>query len=47
MGSFAEYLINEAAEVLRKSSGKSYFGKEIICAHQVEKFAKFFALKNL
>ena len=47
MGSFAEYLINEAAGVPRKSDGKSYFGKEIICAHQVEKVAKFFAFGNL
>ena len=47
MGSIAEYLINEAAGVPRKSGGKCYFGKEIVCAHQVDKFAKFFAFGNL
>ena len=47
MGSFAEYLINEAAGIPRKSGRKSYFGKEIICAQQVKKFAKFFAFGNL
>ena len=29
-----------------KPGRKSYFGKEIICAHQVEEFAKFIAFRN-
>ena len=41
MRSFAEYLINEASGVPRKFGGRRYFRREIICAHQVKKFAIF------
>ena len=41
--SFAKYLINKAAQRFSKSRWKSYFLKEIICAHQVGQFAKFIA----
>ena len=45
--SFAEYLINKATRMFRKPGRKSYFGKEIICAHQVEEFPKLIAFRNL
>ena len=42
---FYRISINKAARMFSKPGRKSYFGKEIICAHQVEEFAKFIAFK--
>ena len=33
---FTEYLINESERLPCKCDRKTYFGKEVICAHQVE-----------
>ena len=44
--SFAEYLINGAAQMLNRSVSKGYFGKEIIRSHLVEEFTKLVALMH-
>ena len=47
MRSFAEYLINEAERVPKKSGRKTYFGEEIICAHQVETKSQNFSRSEI